>query len=77
MDMKLSSKAIIIHDGSGQILSVGRIPANLRGRVEVKPSVEGHSVLELELDPDQAAMSVVDLHKNHKVHIASKKLVKK
>ena len=75
--MELSSKAFIIHDASGKIVSVGRVPANLRGKVEVKPSVKGHSVLEVELDHHQAAMSVAELHKNHKVDIASKKLVKK
>jgi hypothetical protein len=75
--MELSSKAFIIHDASGQIVSVGRVPASARGRVEVKSDVEAHSVLEVELDAEQAAMSVADLHKSHKVHIASKKLVKK
>jgi len=77
MNMELSSKAFVIYDPSGQIVSVGRVPANIRGRVEVKPSVEGHSVIEVQLDADQAAMSVVDLHKSHKVHVASKKLLKK
>ncbi len=77
MNMKYSSKAFIIHDASGHIVSVGRVPVSIRGKVEVKPSVEGHSVLEVELDHDQAAMSVADIHKSHKVHIASKKLVKK
>jgi hypothetical protein len=77
MNTELSSKAFIVHDASGQIVSVGRVTAKTRGKVEVKPYVEGHSVLEVELDPDQAAMSVVDLHKSHKVHIAGKKLVKR
>jgi hypothetical protein len=76
-NMELSSKAFIIHDASGRIVSVGRVPAKARGRVEVKPVVKGQSVLELELEPHQAGMSVVDLHKSHKVDIASKKLVKK
>ena len=75
--MEFSSKAFIIHDASGEIVSVGRVAANVRGKVEVKPSAEGHSVLEVELGPEQAAMSVADLHKNHKVHMASKRLVKK
>lgn len=73
---KLSSKAIIIHDASGKIISVGRVTANLRGRVEVRPAHKGHSVLEVELNAEQAAMSVADLHKKHKLHIATKKLVK-
>ena len=77
MKINYSAKAFIIHDVSGQIVSVGRVPENTRGRVEVKPSMEGHTVLEVELDAAQAAMSVADLHKNHKVHVGSKKLVKK
>lgn len=75
--MELSAKAFIVHDASGQIVSVGRVPANIRGKVEVKPTVAGHSVLEVELDHHQAAMSVADIHKSHKVDVASKKLVKK
>ena len=75
--MEFSSKAFIIHDAAGTILSVGRVPAKVRGRVEVKPVMDGHSVLEVELDSEQSAMSVADLHKNHKIHVASKKLVKK
>lgn len=75
--MELSSKAFIIHDASGQILSVGRVPNNVRGRVEVKTDMAGCSVLEVELDHHQAAMSVGDLHKSHKVDVASKKLLKK
>jgi len=31
----------------------------------------------VELDAGQSAMSVTDLHKNHKIDVASKKLVKK
>jgi hypothetical protein len=77
MNMELSSKAFVIYDASGQIVSVGRVPVNTRGRVEVKPVMKGHSLLEVELDPAQAAMSVADLHKSHKIHVASKKLVKK
>lgn len=77
MNVEFSSKAFVIHDASGQIISVARVPANLRGRVEIRPSMPGHSVIEIELDREQAAMSVADLHKNHKVHVASKKLVKK
>ena len=77
MKTELSSKAFIIHDASGQIVSVGRVPANIRGKVEVKTETKGHSVLEVELDAEQAAMSVADLHKNHTVHVTSKKLIKK
>ena len=77
MAIKLSSKAFIIHDTSGQIVSVGRVPENARGKVEVKPTVPEHSVLEVELDHHQAAMSVADLHKSHKIDITSKRLVKK
>lgn len=77
MKTELSSKAFIIHDASGQIFSVGRVPVNARGRVEIRTEAKGHSVLEVELDAEQAAMSVADLHKNHKVHVASKKLLKK
>jgi hypothetical protein len=72
-----SSKAFVIYDGSGQIVSVGRAAAILRGRIEVKPSNPGHLVLEVDLSADQAAVSAADLHKSHKVHVASKKLVKK
>ena len=77
MKTELSSKAFIIHDPSGQIVSVGRVPVNARGRVEIKTVTKGHSVLEVELDAGQSAMSVTDLHKNHKIDVASKKLVKK
>lgn len=77
MTVEYSSKAFVIHDGSGEIISVGRVPKGVKGRVEIKTDVKGHSVLEVELDAAQAAMSVQDLHKNHKVHMASKKLVKK
>jgi hypothetical protein len=75
--MELSRKAFIIYDASGQVVSVGRVPANVRGKVEVKTDMEGHSVLEIELDADQAAMSLVDLHNSHRVHLASRKLVRK
>lgn len=75
--MEYSSKAFIIHDASGEIISVGRVPKGVKGRIEVKTDIGGHSVLEVELDAGQAAMSLPDLHKNHKVHVASKKLVKK
>jgi hypothetical protein len=77
VNTKYSSKAVIIHDASGEIVSVGRVPENLRGRLEVKPSASAHSVLEVELDPHEAAMTPGDLHKNYKVHVASKKIVKK
>lgn len=72
-----SSKAFVIHDGSGEIISVGRVPKGVKGRVEIKTDVKGHSVLEVELNAEQAAMSLTDLHKNHKVHVASKKLERK
>jgi hypothetical protein len=77
LKMELTTKAFIIHDASGNILSVGRVPKNIRGKVEVKPQMQGHSVLEVELDAEQAAMTVADLHKSHKVHVAAKKLIKK
>lgn len=75
--IKYSKKAIIIHDASGQILSVGRIPANIPGRIEVKTEMPGCLVLEVDLDKAQAAMSPLDIHNTHKVHVASRKLVKK
>jgi hypothetical protein len=75
--VKLSSKANIMHDDSGNIISVGRVPANSRGRVEVKPRNKAHSVLEVELNAEQASMSVSKLHKEHKVHVGQKKLVKR
>jgi len=75
--MELSSKAFIIHEASGQIASVGRAPANLKGKLEVKIGQEGYSVLEVELDAEQAAMPMIDLHNSHHVHVASGKLVKK
>ncbi|HKW89074.1 MAG TPA: hypothetical protein VJN21_09975 [Candidatus Acidoferrales bacterium] len=75
--IKYSPKAIVIHDASGEILSVGRIPANIPGRIEVKTDMPGCSVLEVELDKAQAAMSPRDLHNTHKLHIPSRKLVRK
>jgi hypothetical protein len=76
-NMKLSSKAFIIHDASGQIVSVGRVPANVKGKLEVKIDREGYSVLEVELDRAQAAMRMEDLLGSHQVDIASRRLVKK
>jgi hypothetical protein len=75
--IKYSPKAIVIHDASGQILSVGRVPAKVPGRIEVKTDMPGCFVLEVDLDKAQAAMSPVDIHNAHKVHVASRKLVKK
>jgi hypothetical protein len=75
--MELSSKAFIIHDASGQIVSVGRVPANVKGRLEVRIDRPGYSVLEVELDADQAALPMMDLQNGHRVHIASGKLQKK
>jgi hypothetical protein len=75
--IKYSSKAIIIHDASGHILSVGRSPVKIPGRIEVKTDMPGCYVLEVELDKAQAGMSPVDIHNMHKVHVASGKLVKK
>jgi len=77
MGNEVSAKAIIVHDASGQIISVGRAPPNSRVRVEVKSETDGHSVLEVQLDSEQASLSLADLHKSHKVHVASKTLVKK
>jgi hypothetical protein len=72
-----SSKAYITHDAQGNVISVGRVPQNTRGRVEVRPRNKAHSVLEIELNAEQGSMSVLDLHKTHKVHVQQKKLVKK
>ena len=72
-----SSKAYIIHDPQGDIISVGRVPLNTRGRVEVRPRNKAHSVLEIELNAEQDSMTVLDLHKTHRVHVEQKKLVKK
>lgn len=75
--IKYSPKAIVIHDASGQILSVGRVPANIPGRIEVRTEMPGCFVLEVDLDKTQAAMTPLDLHNSHKVHVASRKLVRK
>jgi len=72
-----SSKAYITHDAQGNIISVGRVPLDLRGRIEIKPRNKAHSVLEIELSAEQSSMPVLDLHKTHKVHVEQKKLVKK
>jgi hypothetical protein len=72
-----SPKAYIIHDPQGNIISVGRVPLNTRGRVEVRPRNKAHSVLEIELNAEQDSMTVLDLHKSHRVHVEQKKLVKK
>jgi len=45
--------------------------------VEVRPKNKAHSVMEVELNAEQDSMSVLDLHKTHKVHVDGKKLVKK
>ncbi|WP_058187941.1 hypothetical protein [Terracidiphilus gabretensis] len=75
--MEFSAKAFIIHDTSGKIVSVGRAPANLKGKLEVKIDRPGFSVLEVELDADQAALPLMDIQNGHHVHVASGKLVKK
>jgi len=72
----LSPKAYVTHDASGNIISVGRVPLKSGVRVEVKPRNKTHSVLEVELNAEQTSMSVLDLHKGHKVHVGEKKLVK-
>jgi hypothetical protein len=77
MSMEFSAKAFIIHDHSGKIESVGRVPANLKGKLEVKIDRPGYSVLEVELDADQAALPLMDIQNGHSVHVASGKLVKK
>lgn len=76
-NVKLSSKAFIVHDAAGQIVSVGRVPAKVRGKVEVKTDMEGYSVLEVELDKAQAAMRVEELLNRHQVDLASRRLVRK
>jgi hypothetical protein len=75
--VRYSSKAYIIHDAQGNVISVGRVPADVRGRVEIRPRNKGHSVLEIDLNAEQDSMSVMDLHKTHKVQVKEKKLVKK
>lgn len=75
--IRFSSKAFITHDAHGNVISVGRVPVNSRGRVEIRPRNKAHSVLEIELNAEQASMSVLDLHKTHRVHVQEKKLVKK
>lgn len=72
-----SPKAYIIHDTQGNIISVGRVPLNTRGRVEIRPRNQAHSVLEIDLNAEQDSMTVLDLHKTHRVHVEQKKLVKK
>jgi hypothetical protein len=72
----LSTKAYITHDASGNIISVGRVPLKSEVRIEVKPRNTAHSVLEVELTAQQAAMSLLELHKGHKVDVGQKKLVK-
>jgi hypothetical protein len=74
--MEYSTKAFVIHDGNGQIISVGRPAARLRGKVDVKPVMAGHLVTEIELDANQSAMSVAELHKSHRVDTRSGKLVR-
>jgi len=75
--VKYSPRAIVIYDASGQIVSVGRSPADIPGRIEVKTDMRGCFVLEVELDKAQAAMSPIEIHHSHKVHVASRKLIKK
>jgi hypothetical protein len=74
--VKLSPKAYITHDTSGNIISVGRVPLKSEVRIEVKPRNKAHSVLEVELNAEQAAMPLLELHKRHKVHVGQKRLVK-
>lgn len=75
--VRFSRKAFVTHDAQGNVISVGRVPVNLRGRVEVRPKNKAHSVMEVELNAEQDSMSVLDLHKTHKLHVDGKKLVKK
>ena len=76
-NVRFSSKAYITHDAQGNVISIGRLPVNTRGRVEIRPRNKAHSVLEVELNSEQDSMSVLDLHKTHKVQVQDKKLVKK
>jgi hypothetical protein len=48
-----------------------------KSSIEVKTDMPGCFVLEVDLDKAQAAMSPVDIHNTHKIHVASRKLVKK
>jgi len=75
--MELMSKAFVVHNDSGEIVSVGRVPTHVRGRIEVKTDMPGYCVTEVELNADQAAMSLKDLHHHHRIHIASHELVRK
>ncbi|MGO9933709.1 MAG: hypothetical protein ACLPV8_18120 [Steroidobacteraceae bacterium] len=75
--IQFSSTAHITHDALGNVISVGRVPVDSRVRVEVKPRNKAHSVLEVELNAEQDSMSVLELHKTHRVHLEQKKLVKK
>jgi hypothetical protein len=75
--MDYESKAFVIHDSTGRIISVGRAVKHARGKVDVRPVKKEHSVIHVELDAEQAAMSVADLHKTHRVHVESKTLLKR
>jgi hypothetical protein len=75
--VQFSSKAYIIHDTQGNIISVGRVPLHSSVRVQVRPKNKAHSVLEIELNAEQDSLPVLDLHKTHRLHVEQKKLVKK
>ncbi len=76
MKTELSAKAFVIHDETGRIVSVGRTPAHSRVRIQVKPAVRGHAVLEADLSPEQAALTVAELHKRYRVDVNTGKLIR-
>jgi hypothetical protein len=75
--IRYSPKAYVIHDEKGEVISVGRVPLNIRGKVEIRPRNKAHAVLEVELSAEQDSLSVLELHQTHKLHVDAKKLVKK
>lgn len=75
--VRYSPKVHVIHNEHGDVISVGRVPLNTRGRLEVRPRNKAYSVLEVELTAEQDLLSVLELHKTHRVQMDAKKLVKK
>jgi hypothetical protein len=75
--MDYEKKAFVIHNSGGRIIHLGRVPVGTRGKVDIRPGNPEHTVIQVQLDAEQAAMTVAELHRTHKVHVSTKKLVRR
>jgi len=69
-------KVLVTHDSSGHVISIGQANPGSALSVRVQPA-EGHSVVAMDLDPEQASLSLLDLHTGYKINPTSKKWIKR